>query len=56
VAVPGIARRVRILAAGGTALTPDGRPLMLRPDTETKIRFVAAPDEASARELLAALR
>jgi 3'(2'), 5'-bisphosphate nucleotidase len=44
-----------LLAAGGAVLTPDGGPLVLRPDTETTIRFVAAPDEASARELLAAL-
>jgi hypothetical protein len=33
-----------------------GSVALLRPDTETKIRFVAAADEASARELLAALR
>lgn len=44
-----------LLAAGGAVLTPDGGPLVLHPDTEAKIRFVAAPDEASARELLAAL-
>ena len=44
-----------LLAGGGAVLTPDGGPLLLRPDTEAKIRFVAAPDESSARELLAAL-
>jgi len=44
-----------LLAAGGAALTPEGAPLHLQPDTETKIRFVAAPDEPSARGLLAAL-
>ena len=45
-----------LLAAGGVALTPDGEPLVLRPDTERRIRLVAAPSEAAARELLAALR
>ncbi|UOX99819.1 inositol monophosphatase family protein [Blastococcus sp. PRF04-17] len=44
-----------LLAAGGVALTPDGDPLRLRPDTATRIRFVAAPDEGAARELLTAL-
>ncbi|RBY89651.1 inositol monophosphatase family protein [Blastococcus sp. TF02A-30] len=44
-----------LLAAGGTALTEEGEPLRLRPDTETKIRLVAAADETTARELLAAL-
>jgi 3'(2'), 5'-bisphosphate nucleotidase len=44
-----------LLAAGGVALTPDGGPLVLRPDTEELIRFVAAPDEQAARDLLAAL-
>jgi 3'(2'), 5'-bisphosphate nucleotidase len=43
-----------VLAAGGVVLTPHGGPLFLRPDTETRIRFVAAPDEDAARELLAA--
>lgn len=41
-----------LLAAGGTALAPDGRPLELRPDTEELLRFVAAADETTARELL----
>jgi 3'(2'), 5'-bisphosphate nucleotidase len=45
-----------LLAAGGVALTPDGEPLVLRPDTEQLIRFVAAPSDGAARELLAALR
>jgi 3'(2'), 5'-bisphosphate nucleotidase len=44
-----------LLAAGGAALTPDGEPLVLPPDTESLIRFVAAPSEDAARELLAAL-
>jgi 3'(2'), 5'-bisphosphate nucleotidase len=44
-----------LFAAGGSALDPDGRPLGLRPDTERLIRFVAAPTEQAARELLAAL-
>jgi 3'(2'), 5'-bisphosphate nucleotidase len=44
-----------LLAAGGAALTPDGGPVVLRPDTEELIRLVAAPSEAAARELLAAL-
>jgi 3'(2'), 5'-bisphosphate nucleotidase len=44
-----------LYAAGGVALTPDGRPLAIAPDTGTKIRFVAAGNEAAARELLAAV-
>jgi 3'(2'), 5'-bisphosphate nucleotidase len=44
-----------LFAAGGAALTPDGEPLVLHPDTTTKIRFVAAPTAAAARELLAAV-
>jgi 3'(2'), 5'-bisphosphate nucleotidase len=44
-----------LLAAGGAALTADGGPLVLRPDTEELIRLVAAPSEAAARELLAAV-
>jgi 3'(2'), 5'-bisphosphate nucleotidase len=44
-----------LLAAGGSALDPDGAPLVLHPDTERRIRLVAAPTEAAARELLAAL-
>ncbi|MCF6744167.1 inositol monophosphatase [Blastococcus sp. KM273128] len=45
-----------LLAAGGSVLTDRGEPLRLAPDTGALIRFVAAADEASARELLAALR
>jgi len=41
-----------LAAAGGVALTVDGEPLVLRPDTETLIRFVAAGTEERARELL----
>jgi 3'(2'), 5'-bisphosphate nucleotidase len=44
-----------LLAAGGAALTPDGGSLVLRPDTEERIRLVAASGEAAAREFLAAL-
>jgi 3'(2'), 5'-bisphosphate nucleotidase len=44
-----------LLGAGGVALTADGGPLELRPDTDAKIRLVAAPSGAAARELLAAL-
>jgi 3'(2'), 5'-bisphosphate nucleotidase len=44
-----------LLAAGGVALTPDGKPLVLRPDAHERLRFVAAGDDASARELLRAV-
>jgi 3'(2'), 5'-bisphosphate nucleotidase len=44
-----------LAAAGGVALTPDGAPLRLRPDTETLIRFAAAATEDAARELTAAV-
>jgi 3'(2'), 5'-bisphosphate nucleotidase len=44
-----------LLAAGGAVLTPDGGPLVLRPDTEERIRLVAASSEAAARALLAAI-
>jgi len=44
-----------LLAAGGVALTPDGEPLVLGPHAHELIRFVAAPDVASARELLRAV-
>jgi 3'(2'), 5'-bisphosphate nucleotidase len=44
-----------LLAAGGAALTPEGRPLVLRPDTAELVRFVAAPTAQAARGLLAAL-
>ncbi|TKJ19303.1 inositol monophosphatase family protein [Blastococcus sp. CCUG 61487] len=40
-----------LMAAGGTALTPDGGPLELRPGAV--VRFVAAADETAARELIA---
>jgi 3'(2'), 5'-bisphosphate nucleotidase len=45
-----------LLAAGGVALTPDGEPLVLRPDTGELIRFVAAADPEAARRLLDAAR
>jgi 3'(2'), 5'-bisphosphate nucleotidase len=44
-----------LLAAGGVALTPDGEPVRLRPDAQEPVRFVAAPDVRSARELLRAV-
>jgi 3'(2'), 5'-bisphosphate nucleotidase len=44
-----------LLAAGGAVLTADGRPLELRPDSDAKIRLVAASSEAAARDLLSAL-
>jgi 3'(2'), 5'-bisphosphate nucleotidase len=44
-----------LLAAGGAVLTPDGGPLLLRPDTEDQIRLVAAGSDRAARDLLAAL-
>jgi 3'(2'), 5'-bisphosphate nucleotidase len=44
-----------LLGAGGVALTEQGNPVELRPDTDAKIRLVAAPSEAAARELLAAV-
>ena len=44
-----------LLAAGGAALTTEGRPLVLRPDAGARIRFVAAADEALARSLLDAV-
>jgi 3'(2'), 5'-bisphosphate nucleotidase len=43
-------------AAGGVALTADGRPLVLRPDTEELIRFVASGSRQAAEELLGAYR
>ncbi|MGY1739139.1 inositol monophosphatase family protein [Blastococcus sp. SYSU D00868] len=43
-----------LAAAGGVALTADGEPLRLHPDTGTKIRFAAAGTAAAARELIAA--
>ena len=44
-----------LLAAGGAALTADGAPVVLEPDTGARIRFVAAADEALARTLLDAV-
>ncbi|HYO34818.1 MAG TPA: inositol monophosphatase family protein [Geodermatophilus sp.] len=44
-----------LAAAGGVALTDDGEPLALRPDTGALIRFVAAASERSARELIGAV-
>lgn len=44
-----------LLAAGGVALDSDGEPLELRPDASERVRFVAARDDASARELLRAV-
>ena len=44
-----------LFAGGGVALTPDGEPLLLGPDTRGRFRFVAAPSETAARELLRAL-
>ena len=44
-----------LLAAGGAALTPDGEPVRLAPDTQMRLRFVAASGDEAARDLLAAL-
>ena len=44
-----------LLAAGGTAVTPDGEPLLLTPDTYGRVHFVAAATDRAARDLLAAL-
>ncbi|MDT0275765.1 inositol monophosphatase family protein [Blastococcus goldschmidtiae] len=44
-----------LLAAGGAALTADGRPVELVPHTGEKVRFVAAADETVARTLLDAV-
>ena len=44
-----------LLAAGGAALTADGAPVLLEPDTGARIRFVAAADETLARTLLDAV-
>jgi 3'(2'), 5'-bisphosphate nucleotidase len=44
-----------LAAAGGVALDAEGAPLLLRPDTETLIRLVAAGSEEVARELLGAV-
>jgi 3'(2'), 5'-bisphosphate nucleotidase len=51
-----VAGALAVLAsAGGVALDPEGRPVMLRPDTATTIRFVAASSEQAAAALLAAV-
>lgn len=42
-----------LVAAGGVVLDPDGQPLVLLPDTEGLIRFVAAADHDTAAGLLA---
>jgi 3'(2'), 5'-bisphosphate nucleotidase len=44
-----------LAAAGGVALTADGEPLVLRPDTGTLVRLVAAGTAEAARELLGAV-
>ena len=44
-----------LLAAGGAALLPDGEPVRLTPDTQMRLRFVAASSDQAARDLLAAL-
>jgi 3'(2'), 5'-bisphosphate nucleotidase len=43
-----------LLAAGGVALRADGEPLLLEPRAHERVRFVAAPDAAAARDLLGA--
>jgi 3'(2'), 5'-bisphosphate nucleotidase len=51
--VPDVAGGLAVLlAAGGTALAPDGRPLRLPSDDGRLLRFVAAANETTARELL----
>jgi 3'(2'), 5'-bisphosphate nucleotidase len=42
-------------AAGGAALTQDGEPLLLTPDTDGRVHLVAAATDRAARDLLAAL-
>ncbi len=44
-----------LAAAGGVALTADGEPVRLRPDTETLIRFAAGAGDRAVRELIAAV-
>jgi 3'(2'), 5'-bisphosphate nucleotidase len=41
-----------LLAAGGVALTDDGALVTLEPRSAARIRFAAAGDDQSARELL----
>jgi 3'(2'), 5'-bisphosphate nucleotidase len=45
-----------LLAAGGVALRADGQPLVLEPDPHALVRYVAAADAASARDVLRAVR
>ncbi|TFV63304.1 UNVERIFIED_ORG: inositol monophosphatase [Bacillus sp. AZ43] len=44
-----------LLAAGGAALAPDGTPVRLLPDTDARIRFVAASSTEAAAALLRAV-
>jgi 3'(2'), 5'-bisphosphate nucleotidase len=44
-----------LAAAGGVAVTADGRDLLLEPHTEELIRFVAAGTREEAGELAAAV-
>jgi 3'(2'), 5'-bisphosphate nucleotidase len=44
-----------LLAAGGVALTPEGEPLRMRPDTVARNRLVAAPSLEEAAALLTAV-
>jgi 3'(2'), 5'-bisphosphate nucleotidase len=44
-----------LLAAGGAALTTDAGPLLLVPESDARVRFVAASSDEAARHLLAAL-
>ncbi len=44
-----------LAAAGGIALTPDGSEVTLRPDTDRKMRFVAASSREAAADLLRAV-
>jgi 3'(2'), 5'-bisphosphate nucleotidase len=44
-----------LLAAGGVAVTPDGAPLRLRPDTRARTRVIAAPSADEATALLRAV-
>jgi 3'(2'), 5'-bisphosphate nucleotidase len=45
-----------LTAAGGVAVTADGRDLLLEPHTEQLIRFVAAGTREQAAALVAAVR
>lgn len=44
-----------LAAAGGAVLTADGTEVVLRPDTDRKMRFVAASSREAAAELLRAV-